>query len=421
MEIRVEGIFTLYYKRLLAFFANKVIPLVLSDVLARLVGFFVLALIARRFGTEEIGLYNLGVVVATYAISFSDLGTRQIGVRLVAGGHKINEVVYALSCRRSALLSFALLFAMGYVYVQGATMTVGPLFLAFPLSAIFLAFSHDWLFWGKEQYWEMTLFGGIRALIFLVGVLWVFLLQKGLGAIALAYMMSYGVSMLWSWHRSKTPPFGASITTTVPGIKEFAWRNMLPLSLAVIVNQLFQTGDILLLGILSNESQLGIYSMASRLLFLFFSIFYVGTNSIYPWLARKSKQGGIDDKQLFLLIGGSGLLGLLLSLLLYPISEFVLVIIFGRLIVSPDVINTFHILLFVLPLEFTMATLDTIFVSMGKNFDVLLGIATGAFINLAGNAYAIPGYGAKGAAIVSIISYAISILIFFVIIKAKPK
>lgn len=417
---RAKEIFTLYFRRFLVFFSNKVVPLALSDALARLVGFLVLALIARRFGTEEIGLYNLGIVIAAYAISFSDLGTRQIGVRLVAGGHADSEVVYILSCRRLVLLFFALLFTVAYAFIQGSIGRVGLLFLAFPLSAIFVAFSHDWLFWGWEQYWEMTFFGGIRALTFLIGALLAFLLQGGIGAFALAYIISYGTSMFWSWRRSRIPPFGIS-TTKVSAIKEFAWFNMLPLSLAVIVNQLFQTGDILLLGVLSNERQLGIYSMASRFLFFLFSIYYIVTNSIYTWLSRKSREGGLDTKELFVLIGGSGLLGLMVSILLYPASDLLLMTMFGMSNALPDVIKVFHILLLVLPLEFMMATFGTLFVGMGRNVDVLICIAIGTFINLAGNVYIIPSYGAKGAAIISIISYLASIIAFFVIIKYKSK
>jgi len=416
---RAKEIFTLYFNRFLVFFANKVIPLSLSDALARLVGFLVLALIARRFGTEEIGLYNLGIVVAAYAISLSDLGTSQIGVRLVAGGHADREVVYTLSCRRLVLLSFALIFTVTYSYVQGAIGTVGPLFLAFPLSAIFAAFSHDWLFWGRERYWEMTFFGGIRALTFLVGALLAFLLQGSIGAIALAYIVSYGTSMFWSWRRSRISSFGVFTTTTITTtkvlvIKEFAWLNMLPLSLAIIVNQLFHTGDILLLGVMSNEHQLGIYSMASRPLFVLFSIFYIGTTSVYPWLARKDKERTLKKKHSMMLVWGAGLMGLAFGAALYPLAGILLKFIFGDTNVSSEIISVFHIRLWTLPFEFMLSTYGIFFNATGRNRALLIGSTFGALTNLMGNIFLIPYSGAKGAAFVSIISYFVSILTFFI-------
>lgn len=402
-------------KKIWPFLRGKVLPLFLGETFWRLSMLAALALISRRFSVGEFGAFNLGLVLYQYAVMFTDFGTRAIGARLIAiGRYPDSWVVAGVGRKRIRLFMAALAAVCFYVLL---TPSAPWALLLFAMAALFTGMSHEWVFWAQERYWH---FAGWRSL---VGLL-VFLLVAaavsaggGIAALALGLVGAMAGGMVLSWAMStvpaRWPPRG-----TVDEIEALRWREISLLGLALVANQLFQTGDVMLLGVLSDQHQLGIYGAASRLVMFLFGVYYLAAQALYPWLVRRFAEGPLDRKTVFLLLGGASLCGLGMAGMIYPFQEDLIRLAFGKEMAAAGAAGVFGVLVFVLPLELVMGTWGMMATAAGRNRWALQITAIGALSNLLLNVLLIPTRGALGAAYASLLSYGL-VLIAILITASK--
>jgi O-antigen/teichoic acid export membrane protein len=87
-----------------------------------------------------------------------------------------------------------------------------------------------------------------------------------------------------------------------------AWRRTSVMGLAWFCNMAFASIDMLMLGVMSNPRQVGLYSAAYRILSQVLFTYYLMTSVLYPQLARQSREQRLSmlRSRILLTVGGLG-------------------------------------------------------------------------------------------------------------------
>jgi O-antigen/teichoic acid export membrane protein len=164
----------------------------------------------------------------------------------------------------------------------------------------------------------------------------------------------------------------------------------------------FNNIDVLMLGLMSNAEQVGLYGAAYRVLNQALATYYLLTQALYPQFARH----GINERAGML---GARILGPLLTsgiLIAAGISVArrpILAVVFGHqfLVAAPLLL----LLAWSIPIDFMTSYLSNAFFAWGMEKEVLACTAVCAFANIALNLVFIPRLGAQAAAVNTLVSY----------------
>jgi O-antigen/teichoic acid export membrane protein len=171
---------------------------------------------------------------------------------------------------------------------------------------------------------------------------------------------------------------------------------------ALLCNLAFNMIDVLMLGAMSTSDQVGLYSAAYRVLNQVLATYYLLTQTMYPQLARIEEQERsrqLSWKRLLLLTAG----GLAPALLLVPWRGPILTILFGQTFAAGTVLLA--ILLFSIPFDFLTSYLSNAYIAWGRERAVLLCTGVAAGVNVVLNALTIGRFGARAAAVNTLVSY----------------
>lgn len=378
-----------------------------GEFLARIFSVAVVILLGHLYGVIIVGVYGLATTVNQYLMPVTDFGLKHVGARLMSRfPRSAAEIVRRVQRRRYLMASAALPFVAIYAALARLPLELKIFLLAFSAIGTLYAFSLDWAAWGSEN----LLFAGmVKALIpacLLLGL--VVALRFGhllswlvLGNLA-GYVLQGWVFYLW-WQRHRR-----RITEPEQGVAEIAaaleWRRTSIMGLAWMANLAFVTVDMLMLGVLSNPEQVGLYSAAYRILNQLLLAYYMLTGALYPQLARQDigQRRQMLRPRIFVALFATG------SVLAFSLAFFrvpLLGVVFGRPFVAAAPLLL--LLAFVLPLDFLTSYLSNAYLAWMMESSVLLCAAVAASSNIVLNLATIPRYGAMAAAINTLISYVI--------------
>ena len=236
-----------------------------SDIARRFLGFVAVAYLAHKLGTAGFGLINIGFTVLSYAILASSAGLVSFGAREVARGN-IDELANRIVSLRFFLTLpiFLVVVSLSWLFVHD-TSTV-KVISYFCLSMFAFAVLLDWYFQGKE---EMGILGIARTVSAGVYLLFIFLFVRtsddiiwvALGALAGDSLAA--VLLLTRYNRR----FGRVRLRFEPKEWKLLIGRSLPLGAGGILGSLTVNLAPLVIGILMTNSDVGIYSAASKLVF----------------------------------------------------------------------------------------------------------------------------------------------------------
>jgi PST family polysaccharide transporter len=223
----------------------------------------------------------------------------------------------------------------------------------------------------------------------LIAFAYVFLIEVALGSIGLLFSYKIIGKSIFEWKISGER------------IKELL-KDCIPLAISSSAILLYMRIDIILIGELSNELEVGIYSAAVRISELFYFLSTIVSSSVLPIL--------IEDPDLFTkrLNKIFDIMALVSYIIIIPIFIFspLIIKIFGKAYIQAGGVLAIHIwsLIFV----FTGVAQGAWYLKMGSGglYLQLRRSLTGAAINIILNIILIPKIGSLGAAISTLISYA---------------
>jgi O-antigen/teichoic acid export membrane protein len=377
-----------------------------GEALARLCGIAVLLLLARRFGVVVVGVYALAQGMVQYSYPFIDFGLRHVGARLIAQYPEAgSEIVKQVQKRRVLMGSLLLPFLLCYASLVNLPLDSKIFVFLFSAIGCLYALSLEWAAWGKEH---LRMVGITRALV--PGSVLLFLLLGWRSShiftwIILGNVVGYGILVLvfrrwWGNHRleEKTQISALAIRESL------AWRRTSVMGVAWFCNMAFNSIDMLMLGIMSNPRQVGLYSAAYRVMSQVLFAYYLMTNVLYPQLARQNKVQRLGMLRPSILLGVAGL-GIVIAGLVTLVRRPLVTTLFGREFLPATLLLI--LLVWAIPLDFLTSYLSNAYIAWGMEKRILICTAIAAGSNVILNLLSIPAHGATAAAINTLLSYVI--------------
>ncbi len=384
----------------------RIIDLGSGEVVSRLCGIATLLLLAHGYGVAFVGVYALAQGMLQYSYPIIDFGLRHVGARLIATTPQAGpEIVRRVQRRR--LVMTVLLLPCLFLYAASVKLPLElRVFLfAFAATGCLYAASMDWAAWGKEH---LRLVGFGRSVVplsiltcVLLGrksadVLWWLLVGNVVGNVLQAVIF-------WSWwERHKLAQDEQIPLASIRN--SLAWRRTSIMGLAWLCNLAFNTIDTLMLGVMSNAQQVGLYSAAYRLVSQVLITYYLMTIVLYPQLARQAVRQRVDMLKPRILLGLFGA-GTAIAALLVISRRPLLTLLFGYQFLPAT--SLLLLLAWAIPLDFLTSYLSNAYIAWGMEKRILACTAVAAGSNIILNLIWIPVHGAAAAAVNTLISYVI--------------
>ncbi|OLD68044.1 MAG: hypothetical protein AUI33_09930, partial [Ignavibacteria bacterium 13_1_40CM_2_61_4] len=240
-----------------------------SDAGRRVLGFFTIALLARRLAPPDFGVITIGFTVLSYATMLAAGGLGAFGIRAVARGEASLEVSSVIGARlMNSIIAF---FLVGLSLIFIANRTTALLVLCFSISLIPNAFLLDWYFQGKEAMSRVGVARTASAATYLI---------------LAALLVRSPADLIWvaaaSYRRlNPTKRLRPSFTE---------WKSLtlsaFPLGLGSILAQASVNLPPLVIGIMLTNADVGIYSAAAKLVGFLLMIDRVIATLLLPASAR---------------------------------------------------------------------------------------------------------------------------------------
>src|ERR1022692_547352 len=377
-----------------------------GETLARLCGVATTLFLAHRYGVVVVGVYALAQGMAQYSVPFIDFGLKHVGARLVAQYPQAAHEIVSRVQRRRLLMGLVLLpLLAAYAALTRLPWPLKLCLLAFAVVCTFYAFSLDWLAWGKERMRLIGLGRIIVPLAMLIGVLLGRNSQNVLWWLVVAALIGAAVQSLvfWGWWKRQAPAEEERIVLSV--IREsLQWRPTSIMGLATLGTLAFNSIDMLMLGVMSNPREVGLYSASYRVVNQVLYTYYLLTQVLYPQLARQDLQqriGMLKPRILFSLLG----IGIAIAAVISVSRRPVLAILFGHQFLPATLLLL--LLAWAIPFDFLTSYLSNAYIAWGMEKEILLctGVAAGSNVIL--NLIWIPAYGATAAAVNTLVAYVI--------------
>lgn len=371
--------------------------------------------VSRVLEPDGVGLFNFANTLAGYFALFGALGIPYYGIREVA---KIRNDIEKQKQFVSEIISISVLATLISTIIFIAAIHFIPQlnenYTIFVIAGIVLyitPFRIDWFFSGLEEFGYIT----IRSLLVKtlgVVLLFVFVHDKN-DLVAYVWLGVLTTVLNEVWNYLKLYKLGIHFRFTLSGGKHL--KPLLVLFSSAIAISIYTVLDTLMLGFLSNYSEVGYYNCATHISKSILPIVTSLAAVVLPQVAIMKEEGRWTEINTLMNKSFS-----IVGFLAFPIM-------FGVIAIAP----TFTPLFFghqyagaILPLQVIIVTVVAIGFSNITGIQILLGfgfdknflysVLIGTMTNFIMNMMLIPKYGAVGAAIASV---AAEILILIVMLR----
>ena len=381
---------------------SNVLSLGGGEILARLTAFFGAAYLARVLGPEGFGLVGFATAVCGYLaltnLALNDIGTREVAkTPHEAGVVGASVIAVKLTLAITGWLILVLVFPL-----LGLPQEARPVILIAGLLLFAMAMDGAWILKGLEQ---SRLVGVAQVLGQMLFVTLVFLLVHTPGDIASAPLAQFigefaAALLLSAW----------IFRTHRPRIDWLRGLGVLCAAGFLIASRLFRTlifsFDVLLLGFLLTQQDVGLYTAPYRVVFLLLAI----SAAIYTaYLPAYTRAAALKDGLLSGLLNRSlelaAAVGIPLAVGGMILAEPLLTLLFGPAYVGGA--GAFRWLLLSVALIFLHGGARNVLIALGRTRTDLTLVAAAAVVNVALNLLFIPRYGIEGAALVTVLSEAL--------------
>ena len=386
---------------------RNVLRLGSGEAVARACSIATVILLGHLYGVVILGVFALAQGLTQYLQPLIDFGLRHVGARLMAVYPQAGQEIVKRVQRRRLLMAAAVLpLIIVYALLAKLPVDMKVFLLVFATISTLYVISLDWAAWGKEQ----LHFVGLARAVVPASVLITLVLARGsekvLWWLILGNAAGYGLQGLifWSWWRRHHVADDAQQQTIAAIRESLAWRRTSIMGLAWLGNLAFNTIDMLMLGVMSNAEQVGLYSAAYRVLNQVLITYYLLTQVLYPEYARHSVQErlrALRPSLLALLFGA----GVAIATVLVLARRIVLTVLFGHQFLAAT--SLLLLLAWAIPLDFLTSYLSNAYIAWGMEKKILLCTAVAAGSNILLNLIWIPTYGATAAAVNTLLSYVI--------------
>lgn len=373
--------------------------------------------ISKIFGVENIGIYNFSYTVVNYFIIIGQLGLNLYGRREVSyhrdDQNKLNELFSQLIVLRFIIFIIIILSYIIFIFCSTS-------YTVFYTYFIILIFSNmidiTWLFQGLEEFKILSIRNFIVKFINTVLIFVIIKTPDDLVKYIIIYSGSEFISQLIMWSK-----ISKVITKFRLSTQDFSrhLKYSIYLFTPQIVTTIYTLTDKLLLGVLTNETQLGLYSQSDKIIKLAVTVIGSMGSIMMPRIANMYANGNNKEDIKAILEKTSmwcWFIGFLMIFGLIGVSRGFTSWFFGNgyepvaylmCIISPAII--FIGLSDVYGMQYLIPT--------NQSKEYTIGAAVGAIVNVILNAILIVKFQAIGSSIANVVSEFCVTLTMFVLAR----
>lgn len=370
-----------------------------------LINFITFPYVARVLGVERIGLVNFVDNTVNYFLLFATMGIGLLGVREIAAvkeDKKRRDQVY------SSVLALNLLFTLVSLGIYLLCVVTIPklcqydeLFYIGTAKILFTVFLVEWFFTGVENFRYITLRSILIKVLYIISV---FLFVRDTSDYRLYFILTVGVVVL-----------NALINQLY--IREFVrvrWNNIqlfkylkqnVTLGIYTLMTSMYLTFNVMYLGLVSNNTEVGYYTTAFKLYSVVLGFFTAFTNVMLPRMSSLLANGEKDRFQelvnrSFSVMSTCCIPLILCSMIMAPQIVYILS--------GPGYEGAILPMRIIMPATFAVGVAQVLAIQvlmpMKKDKVLLVASIIGAFVSLLINLLVVPSVKSVGSAVVLLCS-----------------
>lgn len=380
---------------------KNIISFSFGNIISKLLLFIFGIIVARVYGVDVYGQYNYAVTVVSYFIMFAGMGIQSYAVYLISGGPDKLKEYY------SKILSINLFFGIVFTILLLMFVIVIPtnfIMVIIAGSTILInAFNIDWVFKAKRNFRyisiQIILIGFIQLLILFCAYVFNF---KNFYIVPVSVSVAQfagNLFLLFKGHRI----FDIRFLYMVSGWSKLI-QNGLPFMFSGIFAGINCNIDIVFLGNLMNDSAVGCYSAAYKLINMLTMIVSIVFAPIFPEIVESFAKKELNEISLLV----CGVFKSLLILIIPAATGGIMIgdklLIFLYHINNSEIKSVFFILI-IYTVIFCIREVYGYLLSASGNQKKYMGVTCiSAVFNIILNLVLIPVLGIKGAAFATLFS-----------------
>ncbi len=375
-----------------------------------------LSIAGRLLGPDEYGIFMWAIGLATVAEVFMDFGLHQVTIRGIAKDHTQAGPVFRTSLWLKALPAVGMVIVFGGVVVWLRDDPVVRLASLIMLgSAVMRSYvlTARGVLQGLEQFGADALVTVLDRALLLGACGLALWLGASVIQVSLVFLAARVVSTLVALVIAERS-LGSQIGPAP------AWRTLvaeaLPVGLFLLVLNLYNRIDTLMLGVMQGDRATGFYNTAYP---IYEGLTYASAIITAVLVPRLSRLWVSDRRAYRALVGrslvGTAALAVVVAGAAWPLAGFAIQLFFGAEYV--DAVPALRWLLVGLPFIYVIWVLHTVALSAHRT-DVLLKVtAAGTLLNVGLNLLLIPAYSYTGAAIATVISEVLAMVLLLTALR----
>lgn len=372
--------------------------------------FLVSLFIARFFGPRGFGEYSKATTFIALFYLFSDFGLNAYTLRQISqepqNEKKIINNLFGLRIVISLILILIVVFITLFlpydaIRNEGFTPVAKKAIIVLSLLILYQSFltTTNVIFQKHLRYELSTLANLVGSFITVITVFLLLLLKQSLPTILLGYSCGSVVSTIILFFLVKKLYGHFTTSFSLTESKKLIF-NSLPLGLTLVFNLVYFRADVFILTLFRTTNEVGAYGLAYKFFEFPLTLPTFFANSLYPILLQRSQ-----NKKLFKETVLKAAI-FLLALSLFTLFSFYLFAPFLKFIREDfyPSISILRLLSLSMPVFFLSSLFMWILITFGKNKELLLIYFFGMIINLLLNLIFIPSFGTTAAALITLLS-----------------
>lgn len=384
---------------------NNIIYQICYQILIIILPFITSPYISRILGAENIGIYTYTFTIVYYFTMFANLGIEKYGNRRIAqvrnNKKDLDKEFSSIFYLHISITLVIYIFYILYILLVDSEYKLYLIIQGFTL--IGTGFDINWFFFGIEKF-KLTVTR--NSILKIITVISIFIFVNDINDLwiyTLIMSFSFCITQIITW------PFIGRYTKFVRVqiydiIKHI--KPMMVLFAAVVAMSVFSYMDKLMLGSMSNMSQLGFYDNALKIVQFPTSLITALGTVMLPVMTNVYVNR--DDNLAFKYINNAMIfslyIGCAISFGVAAVSTNFSIVFWGEeFMACGTIVKILSITVILMSWNGVIRTQYLIPKGMDKSY--LLAVSMGAIMNLVSNYLLIPSYGAIGASIGTVIAY----------------
>lgn len=377
--------------------AVGIVRLVIGRALSVVLNFLGWAFMARALGPDDFGIVQFGIAIMFYVSFVTDLGLTTLGTRDVAASPRPGQLVRTIMGLRIVLAVIATVIAV----VVAVAAPIPPQIaedvrlVALILSSTIAAGAINglWLLRAQGRATSIAMQDIASAFVLVAGAI---LLVRPTDSVALAAATFAAAQWLAALLSLRSVGGWTTLQPSLNNARAIL-RRALPLGVAALAVNVYYTADAVLLGILRDSTEVGLYGAAYRLVTPWLMLASVAGLLAMPTLARLVEQRSSDvERTLLGLSRGLLALGIPIAAATTIAAPQVLQIVFGP--AYADAAAPLALLIWSSVTVYANAPFAFLLLARHEDRRYMWIAVAGAVVNLGMNAVLIPTIGMVGAA-----------------------